>query len=141
MIVVFKQYLWNIIIGIMLLDLLARFRPRTMNKLPEGDSEYNFFKFLFEINSMKHEEYRITAVNERIVSEYTSQIVRKICINQKGFGQGMGATNAQNRLHLLNITNDLIVLVLRFSCTLKQYPVCIFFNSVLNILVSLHCYL
>ena len=47
---------------------------------------------------MKHVGCRITAVNKRIISKYTSQIMQKICINQKGFGQGMGATNAQNRV-------------------------------------------
>ena len=30
-----------VIIIIMLLDLLARFRPRTINKLSEGDSDAN----------------------------------------------------------------------------------------------------
>ena len=38
------------------------------------------------------------SVNKRIVKGYTLQIMQKICINQKGFGQGMGATNAQNQV-------------------------------------------
>ena len=38
------------------------------------------------------------SVNKRIVKGYTLQIMQKICTNQKGFGQGMGATNAQNQV-------------------------------------------
>ena len=56
------------------------------------------FDNFFWSNFMKHVEHRTTTVNKRIVSGYTSQIMQNICINQKGFGQGMGATNAQNRV-------------------------------------------
>ena len=39
---IIKKFLLIIsIIIIMLLDLLARFRPRTINKLSEGDSDEN----------------------------------------------------------------------------------------------------
>ena len=39
-----------------------------------------------------------SSVNKRIVSEYTSQIMQtKYVLIKKGFGQGMGATNAQNQ--------------------------------------------
>ena len=47
---------------------------------------------------MKHVEQRITTVNKRIVSGYTPRIMQKISNNQNGFGRGMGATNAQNRV-------------------------------------------
>ena len=49
-------------------------------------------------NFMKHVEHSITAVNRRIISGYTSQIMQKYVLIKKGFGQGMGATNAQNRM-------------------------------------------
>ena len=42
------------------------------------------------------------SVNKRIVKGYTLQIMQKICTNQKGFGQGIGATNAQNQVNAQN---------------------------------------
>ena len=49
---------------------------------------------------MKHVEHRITTV----WTGYTLQIMQKICINQKGFGQGMGAANAQNQVKQLEVS-------------------------------------
>ena len=47
---------------------------------------------------MKHAQCRITAAKKRIISKYKCTGYARKFINQKGFGQGMGATNAQNRV-------------------------------------------
>ena len=63
------------------------------------DRIYIYSAKVYLIKLHEHVEYRITAVNKRIVSEYHfTDYANKICINQKGFGQGMGATNARQNL-------------------------------------------
>ena len=47
---------------------------------------------------MKHKQFSITAVGKRIISKYKCTGYAIQIINQKGFKQGMRATNAQNRV-------------------------------------------
>ena len=56
------------------------------------------YSILFDQRQMKHIQFSITAVENRIISKYKCTGYAIKCINQKGFGQGMGATNAQNRV-------------------------------------------
>ena len=66
--------------------------------------------YLFKINgddddyesmnneTMKHIQFCIIAVEKRIISKYKCTGFGRKFINQKRFGQGIGATNAQNRV-------------------------------------------